>query len=59
MARGKVAAMQLIGKTILVTGGSEGVGFELARQLLPDNEVVVCGRSREKLERAQYALPGL
>lgn len=51
--------MQLSGNTILITGGSEGIGFELARILAPDNIVIICGRSREKLDRAKSILPQL
>lgn len=51
--------MQLTGNTILITGGSEGIGFELARILVPDNTVIICGRSEEKLARAKSILPQL
>lgn len=49
--------MHLTGNTILITGGSEGIGFELARILAPDNTVIICGRSEEKLARAKSILP--
>jgi uncharacterized oxidoreductase len=46
--------------TILITGGSSGIGLELARQLLAkNNTVIICGRSSDKLQRAKDALPGL
>ncbi len=51
--------MQLSGNTILITGGSEGIGFELARILIPDNIVIICGRSEEKLARTKSVLPQL
>ncbi len=51
--------MKLAGNTILITGGSEGIGFAMARRLLPHNTVIVCGRSQEKLRRAKVELPGL
>jgi uncharacterized oxidoreductase len=52
--------MQLINKTILITGGTSGIGMELARQLLQrGNTVVVTGRDRVKLEAAQRVLPQL
>lgn len=51
--------MNLRGNTILVTGGSEGVGFALARALVDHNRVIVCGRSEEKLRRAQSEVPEL
>ncbi|MCB1693623.1 MAG: SDR family NAD(P)-dependent oxidoreductase, partial [Pseudomonadales bacterium] len=52
-------AHEMKGKTILITGGSEGVGLELARQLVENNKVIVCGRSQEKLDTAKSQLPSL
>lgn len=52
--------MKLIQKTILITGGSSGIGFELARRLLQrGNVVIVTGRDRQKLDEARRRLPGL
>ncbi len=51
--------MELTGNTILITGGSEGIGFALAKGLVEENTVIVCGRSREKLTRAGAEVPGL
>ena len=52
--------MRLNGRTILITGGSSGIGLELARRLLArGNAVVVTGRSHEKLSQARATLPGL
>lgn len=51
--------MHLSGNTILITGGSEGVGLALARSLIAVNRVIICGRSREKLSRARAELPDL
>ena len=52
--------MKLSDKTILITGGSSGIGLELARQLLPrGNTVLVTGRDQKKLDAARQALPGL
>ena len=52
--------MKLIGKTVLITGGTSGIGLELARQLVAlGNVVIVTGRDLDKLKAAQRALPGL
>ena len=52
--------MKLTSRTILITGGSSGIGLELARQLLArDNTVIVTGRDRTRLERAASETPGL
>jgi uncharacterized oxidoreductase len=46
--------MKLEGKTVLITGGSSGIGLEMARQLLARScVVVVTGRSAQKLEAAK------
>jgi uncharacterized oxidoreductase len=45
---------------VLITGGSEGIGLGLAtRYLGAGSTVLVTGRSREKLDRAAHAHPGL
>ncbi len=50
--------MKLSQKTILITGGTSGIGLELARQLLArGNTVIVTGRDQEKLDAAKRALP--
>jgi uncharacterized oxidoreductase len=52
--------MKLTGRTILITGGSSGIGFELAKQLLmKGNVVVITGRNRLSLDQAASQLPGL
>jgi uncharacterized oxidoreductase len=41
------------GKTVLVTGGTDGIGLEIARQLLDKGaKVIVCGRRAELLDSA-------
>jgi uncharacterized oxidoreductase len=48
------------GNTILVTGGSTGIGFALARRFIArGNTVIVCGRRTEELKRAKSECPGL
>ena len=52
--------MKLSQRTILITGGTSGIGLELARQLLErGNTVIVTGRDQEKLDAAKKACPGL
>ncbi len=53
LARRLRQGAELDGKTVLITGSSRGLGFELARQFgaLGCN-VVICARDSEELERA-------
>ena len=52
--------MKMKQKTVLITGGTSGIGLELARQLLGrGNTVVVTGRDQGKLDAARTAIPGL
>ena len=51
---------KMIGRTILITGGTSGIGLELARQLIGlGNKVIVTGRDLDRLAVAQQAVPGL
>ncbi|MFK5879512.1 MAG: SDR family NAD(P)-dependent oxidoreductase [Flavobacteriaceae bacterium] len=52
--------MKLSKNTVLVTGGSSGIGLELSKQLLlRANKVIICGRSKSKLLEAQKLFPKL
>jgi uncharacterized oxidoreductase len=51
--------MKLDGQTILITGGSSGIGLELAGLLAPRNTVVVTGRNATKLKAARTKIPSL
>ncbi len=47
----------LAGRTVLVTGGSRGLGLVLAREAAADGaRIAICGRDPEALERAAEAL---
>lgn len=49
----------LDGKVAIVTGGSRGIGLELAKMLLAQKaRVVICGRKQEGLEAAVAELDG-
>ncbi len=49
----------LDGKVFVVTGGSRGIGFELAKLLIGQNaKVVICGRKTEGLEAAKTSISG-
>ena len=51
--------MELKGKTILITGGTAGIGLEAAKQFLTNGaKVIVTGRNQGKLDEAQKLYPG-
>ncbi|RAJ08868.1 putative oxidoreductase [Chitinophaga skermanii] len=46
-------------KTILITGGGSGIGFEIAKLFSAQgNKVIIAGRSEQRLQAAVTALPG-
>jgi uncharacterized oxidoreductase len=48
------------GNTVLITGGTSGIGYALAEAFLArGNEVLICARREERLREAQKKLPGL
>jgi uncharacterized oxidoreductase len=52
--------MKLRNNTVLITGGSSGIGLELSKVLIQKgNKVIICGKSNEKLESAKKILPQL
>ena len=52
--------MKLAHETILITGGSTGIGFALAEALLSaGNRVLTCARHEDRLGQAQRKLPQL
>jgi uncharacterized oxidoreductase len=52
--------MKMSNNTILITGGTSGIGYALAAQLLErGNTVLITGRSEEKLATVRQSLPGV
>lgn len=52
--------MKLAQQTILITGGTSGIGRELARVLaLRGNVVIITGRDADRLRATQAAIPGV
>jgi uncharacterized oxidoreductase len=50
--------MKIQHQTVLITGGSSGIGLELAKQLVrKQNTVLICGRSAQHLADAQVIVP--
>ncbi len=50
--------MRLTGRTILITGGTSGIGLELAKQLIAQrNTVLITGRDAERLAATKAKLP--
>lgn len=45
--------MKTTQNTVLITGGSAGIGFEIAKQLsAKNNHVIIIGRNPERLQKA-------
>ncbi|CAH0191568.1 SDR family NAD(P)-dependent oxidoreductase [Chryseobacterium sp. Bi04] len=52
--------MNLKGKTILITGGASGIGFEAAKKFLAIGaKVIITGRNQAKLDAAKKELPSI
>ena len=50
--------MRLTGNTILITGGTSGIGFELAKQLSQlGNKIILTGRDQARLARSSKEIP--
>lgn len=51
--------MKLRNKRIVLTGGTSGVGYEMAKYLYQDNEVLVISRDKQKLRNLARELEGI
>ena len=52
--------MQLKGKTVLITGGTAGIGLEAAKQFLANGaKVIITGRNQSKLDVAKQLYPSV
>ncbi len=54
----KQTIMKTTNNTVLISGGTAGIGLEIAKQLLSNgNKVIITGRNQERLEKALQQLP--
>jgi len=52
--------MKTSGNTVLITGGGIGIGLALTEELVRrGNQVIICGRRRNRLQAAQARVPGI
>jgi len=52
--------MNLSSNTVLITGGSNGIGFALAERFLnAGNKIIICGRREKKLGEVKSRYPGI
>ena len=50
--------MQISNNTILITGGSSGIGFEFVKQLSQhNNTIIITGRNQAKLDQVKKQFP--
>ena len=48
---------QLKGKNIVITGGSRGIGYAIAKKCIEEGaNVLICGRNEDNLKKAQMEL---
>ena len=52
--------MQITGNTILITGGTSGIGLAFAEEFLRSgNKVIICGRRQNRLSQIEEKNPGI
>jgi uncharacterized oxidoreductase len=52
--------MELSGNTILITGGGSGIGLAFAERFIKGgNQVIICGRRKDVLQKAKEKFPGI
>jgi len=52
--------MQTTGNTILITGGTSGIGLAFAEEFLrSENTVIICGRRQNRLDEIKQKYPGI
>jgi uncharacterized oxidoreductase len=51
--------MELTNNTVLITGGTSGIGMALAERFLKANTVIICGRDEKKLAVMKSKFPKL
>jgi uncharacterized oxidoreductase len=50
--------MNLSGNTILITGGTSGIGLEMMKQLIAaGSKVLICGRRADRLQEIKTEYP--
>ncbi len=55
----EIRLMELKGNTILITGGTSGIGLAFAEKLAADNKIIICGRRKGRLEEISRRLNGI
>ncbi len=51
--------MKLANKSIVITGGTSGIGYEMVKQLHPQNNIIVIARNADKLDALSQRFKGI